>query len=81
MTKNDDDSPQTARKLAAAAAAIDFLPAAAREGWIGIGSGSTVNAFIDLLAQAKIRPAGIVAASIASEVPPRPSRLSPRRRL
>ena len=67
MTKNGDDSPQTARKLAAAAAAIDFLPAAAREGWIGIGSGSTVNAFIDLLAQAKIRPAGIVAASIASE--------------
>lgn len=55
---------QLAMKKLAAKAALDFVPKGAI---IGVGSGSTVNCFIDALASIKHQIKGAVAASKASE--------------
>lgn len=55
---------QLAMKKLAAQAALDFVPNGAI---IGVGSGSTVNCFIDALASIKHQIKGAVAASKASE--------------
>ncbi|HWD17425.1 MAG TPA: ribose 5-phosphate isomerase A, partial [Casimicrobiaceae bacterium] len=52
---------QDEQKQAVAQAALQY----AQEGVIGVGSGSTVNAFIDCLASVKHRIEGAVAASEA----------------
>ncbi len=54
---------QNAKKLAAATAAIELID---MEGFIGVGTGSTANYFIDLLAQHKHQIEGAVASSTAS---------------
>jgi ribose 5-phosphate isomerase A len=54
---------QNAKKQAAAAAAIEFIEL---EGFIGIGTGSTADYFIDLLAAHKHQIEGAVASSEAS---------------
>lgn len=54
---------QDAKKLAAATAAIELINF---EGFIGVGTGSTANFFIDLLADRKHDFEGAVASSIAS---------------
>jgi ribose 5-phosphate isomerase A len=54
---------QNAKKRAAAAAAIDCIEL---EGFIGIGTGSTAEFFIDLLAAHKHRFEGAVASSLAT---------------
>jgi ribose 5-phosphate isomerase A len=51
-------------KRAAAEAAIDHVLAV---DVLGVGSGSTVDAFVDALAEFDIRPSAVVAASVASE--------------
>jgi len=55
---------QDEQKRAVAQAALKY----AQEGVIGVGSGSTVNLFIDALATVKGRIEGAVAASEASAV-------------
>ena len=58
---------QAAMKQAAAKAALDYIrPRLAREGIIGVGTGSTVNYFIDALAEAKAEVRGAVASSEAT---------------
>ena len=54
---------QHEKKLAAATAAIELIEL---EGFIGVGTGSTANCFIDLLARYKHRIDGAVASSTAS---------------
>ena len=54
---------QNAKKLAAATAAIELIE---MEGFIGVGTGSTANYFIDLLAQHKHQIEGAVASSTTS---------------
>jgi ribose 5-phosphate isomerase A len=54
---------QNAKKQAAARAAIDVIE---MEGFIGVGTGSTANYFIDLLAEHKHQIEGAVASSEAS---------------
>ena len=54
---------QNAKKQAAAAAALESIKL---EGFIGIGTGSTANCFIDLLAQHRHDFEGAVASSDAS---------------
>ena len=54
---------QDEMKRAAAAAALEYVEA---DTIVGIGTGSTANHFIDLLAESKIPLAGTVASSIAS---------------
>ena len=54
---------QEEMKRAAAAAALEYVEA---DTIIGIGTGSTANHFIDLLAESKILLTGTVASSIAS---------------
>lgn len=54
---------QHEKKLAAATAAIELIEL---EGFIGVGTGSTANFFIDLLAQYKHQIDGAVASSTAS---------------
>ena len=54
---------QNQKKLAAAKAAIELIEL---EGFIGVGTGSTANFFIDLLAQHKHQFEGAVASSTAS---------------
>ena len=54
---------QNAKKLAAATAAIELIE---MEGFIGVGTGSTANYFIDLLGQHKHQIEGAVASSTAS---------------
>ncbi len=54
---------QREKKLAAASAAIELIEL---EGFIGVGTGSTANCFIDLLAQFKHQFDGAVASSEAS---------------
>lgn len=50
-------------KKAAAQAALDYVP---EDGMVGVGTGSTVNFFIDALASRKHRIAGAVSSSEAS---------------
>ena len=52
------------KKRAAAAAALDFLEPGIR---LGVGTGSTVNAFIDALPSHRAQPATFVASSRATE--------------
>lgn len=54
---------QDEKKQQAALAAIKLLPP---DGYIGVGTGSTVNFFIDALAEIKNRYEGAVSSSIAS---------------
>ena len=54
---------QDAKKRAAAAGALDYIDV---EGFIGVGTGSTANHFIDLLADQKHRFEGAVASSQAT---------------
>lgn len=54
---------QNQKKQQAAHAAIKLLPP---DGYIGVGTGSTVNFFIDALAEIKHRYKGAVSSSIAS---------------
>lgn len=54
---------QSEKKLAAATAAMELIEL---EGFIGVGTGSTANYFIDLLAQHKNKIEGAVASSAAS---------------
>lgn len=54
---------QDQKKQLAALAAIKLLPP---DGYIGVGTGSTVNFFIDALAEVKDRYTGAVSSSIAS---------------
>ncbi|RUO80797.1 ribose 5-phosphate isomerase A [Idiomarina tyrosinivorans] len=56
-------SPQDAQKKAAAEAALDFLQPGSV---VGVGTGSTVNFFIDALAQRKHQFEGAVSSSQAS---------------
>jgi ribose 5-phosphate isomerase A len=51
-------------KRAAAEAALEY---ASGQSVLGVGSGTTVDAFIDALAASDIRPRAVVAASVASE--------------
>lgn len=55
---------QTHMKRAAAEAALEYARGAVV---LGVGSGSTVDAFIDALTASAIRPRAVVAASVASE--------------
>ena len=54
---------QNELKKQAALAAIDLLPP---DGYIGVGTGSTVNFFIDALAEIKDQFSGAVSSSVAS---------------
>ncbi len=56
-------SHSEALKQAVAQAALRYVPS---DGFMGVGSGSTVNCFIDALAAFKHKIEGVVAASIAS---------------
>jgi ribose 5-phosphate isomerase A len=57
-------SDLAAQKKAAAKKALDYITPGTV---VGVGSGSTVNAFVDALGEAGIKVEGYVAASIASE--------------
>jgi ribose 5-phosphate isomerase A len=60
-------SSQDALKKAVAQAAVDYLlPRLREDGVIGVGTGSTANFFIDLLAEHKSKIAATVASSEAS---------------
>lgn len=64
---SDNLSPQDALKKAVAQAAVDYtLNKIDDTSIIGIGTGSTANFFIDLLAEHKAKVAGTVASSEAS---------------
>lgn len=64
---NQPLSPQDMQKQAVAQAAVDYVMPRLRDDMIiGIGTGSTANFFIDLLAAHKSRIAGTVASSEAS---------------
>jgi ribose 5-phosphate isomerase A len=52
---------QDEQKQAVARAALDYVE---DDAWIGVGSGSTANYFIDALAQRKHRIRGAVASSV-----------------
>lgn len=54
---------QNQKKQQAALAALDHLPS---DGYVGVGTGSTVNFFIDALAEIKHRYEGAVSSSVAS---------------
>jgi ribose 5-phosphate isomerase A len=60
-------TPQDQLKQAVAQAALDYvLPRLSPESVLGIGTGSTANAFIDLLAPHRLRFKAAVASSLAS---------------
>lgn len=67
MTSDTNLSPQDALKKAVAQAAVDYtLSKIDDTSIVGIGTGSTANFFIDLLAEHKAKVAGTVASSEAS---------------
>ena len=67
MTSDKKLSPQDALKKAVAQAAVDYtLSKIDDTSIVGIGTGSTANFFIDLLAEHKAKVAGTVASSEAS---------------